>query len=104
MNRARVSDEVEASPRIPGKEIGRQHVALESIAAPARQHDVSSHVGAAVREGVHVVEGGELEVERRGAVHAAAAAITHGGSLDGSLLMSGWNVLAPTGRAREAGE
>lgn len=104
MHGARVSDEVEAGPGIPRKEISWQQVALEAIAARARQHDVTRHVGAAVGEGVHVVERGNFEVERRGAVHAAAAAITHRGSLDGSLLMSGWNVLAPTGQAREAGK
>ena len=104
MHRARVSDEVEAGPGIPRKEFGRQQVALETIAARARQHDVSRHVSAAVCQRMHVVERGNFEVERRGAVHAAAAAITHRGSLDGSLLMSGWNVLAPTGRARKAGK
>jgi hypothetical protein len=104
MHRACVSDEVEAGPGVSRKEFGRQEVALEAITARARQHDVSRDVSAAVGERVHVVERRNFEVERRGAVHAAAAAITHRGSLDRSLLMSGWNVLAPSGQAREAGK
>jgi hypothetical protein len=104
VHRSRVSDEIEAGPGIPGEEFGRQQVAFQSVAPRARQHDVARHVRAPVGQWMHVVESGEFEVERGGTVHAASAAVTHGGAFDGSLLMSGWNDFAAASRAREAGE
>ena len=41
----------------------------------------------AVRQGVYVIEGGEIEFQVRAAVHAAAAAVAHGRTLDGALLV-----------------
>lgn len=104
MYRPRVRDEIEACPGISREEFGRQHVTLEPVASAARQHDVARHVGPTVRQRMHVIERGVIEIERRRAIDAAAAAVAHGGPLDRSLLVSGWYVLAPTTGAREAGE
>ena len=104
MHRPSMGDEVDPCPGISREEFRRQHVPLQPIASPAREHHVARHVRAAVRERMHVVERGVIEIERRGAVHTSAAAVTHGGSLDRSFLMSGRNVLSPAGRPREAGK
>ena len=93
MHRARVSDEVLSRPRITSEEFCRQQVSLETIALRARQYDVAHCVSATVGKRMHVVERGEVELEHRAAVHAAAAAITHGCSLERSLLMSGGDLL-----------
>ena len=88
MGRACVRDEIEPGPRIAGEEISRQHVSLEAIAARARKYHVARYVGATVRERMNVVERREVELEPRGAVHAAPPAVAHGGTLDRSLLVA----------------
>ena len=93
MHSARVGDEVLSRPRIASEEFSRQQVSLETIARGTRQHDVAHCVSAAVGEWMHVVQRGEVELEHRAAVHAPAAAITHGCSLERSLLMSGGDLL-----------
>ena len=81
-----VDDEVHARPGKASEEVGWQHVALEPVAAAARSDEVARDVCAAFRERVHVVEGSDIELEGSGAIHAAAAAVTHRGALDRSFL------------------
>lgn len=104
MHRSRVLNEIRARPRISGEELGRQQVSLQSIAARTGEDDVARYVRTAVRPREHMIERGELELERRRAVHTAAAAIAHGGALDRALLMTGGNLFGPASDARDAGE
>src|SRR5439155_17658780 len=69
------------------------------------EDDVAGMVGAAVREGIDVVEGRGLEVEHGGAVDAAPAAVAHGSAFDCAFVTSSPKVLhgAP-GAALEAGD
>ena len=95
MHCARMRNEVESCPRVTSKEFVRQQITLEPIAAAAGEDDVPGHVRAAVRQRIHVIERGEVELQGRGAVHAAAAAVAHRGSLDRPLLMSGGDLFGP---------
>ena len=104
MNGASVGDEVLARPRIAGKEFGRQQVSLESIARAAGEDDVARRMGSAVGERVHVVERREVELELRSAVDAAAAAVTHGCTLERPFLMTWRNFFCPAAEARSSGE
>jgi len=99
MHRARVGDEVLPRPRIPSEEFGRQQVSLETVARRAGQDDVAHCVSAAVGKRMHMVQSGDVELEQRAAVDAAAAAVTHGSSLERSLLMSGGDLLDSTADA-----
>jgi hypothetical protein len=89
MHRPGVQNEILPCPRVAHEKFRRQQIAFESIAAPARQHQVAGYVRTAVRERVHVIECGEIELERGGAIHAAMSAVAHGGALDRALLGSG---------------
>jgi hypothetical protein len=104
MHGTRVENEIQTCPGKAREEFSRQQIALESIAAPAGENDVARHVCAAVREGMHVVQGGEIEIQRRGAVHTPAAAVAHGRAFDRSLLMSGGDWLRPATEARGSRE
>ena len=104
MHGARVGDEVEARPWIPGEEFRRQQVSLQPVAARAGEDDVPRNVSAAVRQRMHVVERREIEVEGRGAVDATSSAIAHRGAFDRALLVAGRDVLATAGRSRESGK
>src|SRR4051794_35678423 len=88
VDRPGVLDEIKTRPGIAGKELGRQQIALETIAAPARGDEVAGRVNAALGERKDVVDGGDVVVERRGAVDTPAAAITHHGVLNGALLVA----------------
>src|SRR3954462_14202380 len=105
MHCPRVRDEIETRPWVAGEEVRRQQVALEPVASPAREYEVARHVWAAVRQRVHVIERREIEFLRLGAVHAAPAAVAHGGSLDRVFLAGRQNVPAPprgdSGRTRK---
>jgi len=106
MHGAGVVDEVHPRPRVSHEKFSRQHVSLEPIAARARGHEVAGRCRATVSERMHVVERRVLEIEERGAVHAAASAVSHGGALDGSLLGARVRLGAQPGgrdRAVEAG-
>ena len=85
MHRARVPHEICAGPGIGREELIGKQVALQLIAARAREYDVRRVVHAAMRERVNVIERRGLEVQRRGAVDAAAATIPHGRTLDRTL-------------------
>jgi hypothetical protein len=57
-----------------------------------------------VRERMHVIQRGEVEVEWCGAVDTPASAVTHGSAFDGALLITGTNLLGPpraAGRSRK---
>ena len=99
MHGASVGDEVLSCPRIAGEKFGRQQISLETVARGAREHDVPRRVRPAMGEWMYVVERREVEFEQRAAVHAAAAAVTHGSSLERSLLMSGGDLLDSTADA-----
>ena len=99
MNRPSMRDEVLSRPRIASEEFGRQQVSLQSIARPACEHHVARRMCAAVSEWMHVVERREVELQRRSAVDAAAAAVTHGRPLERSLLMPRWDLLDSTADA-----
>ena len=96
---ARVVDEVQSCPGISGEEFSRKHVALEAIAASAGGDEVPGRVNAAARERENVVDGRYVEVERRGAVNAAAAAVTHHGVLDRTLLVAAMGTVRLLGAA-----
>jgi hypothetical protein len=53
-----------------------------------------------MRQRVHVVQCGEIEVQLGRAVHTAPAAVTHRGVLYCSLVRAGRNVLGPARNAR----
>ena len=99
-----VGDEVESRPRVASKELGRQQVSLEAIASRAGEDDVPRHVSAAMRQRMHVIERGELELERSSAIHAASAAVPHRGSFDRPLLRAGGNLFCAPGDSRRAWE
>ena len=89
VHRARIAHEVCPRPRMPSKELDREQVPLERVTSPAGGHQVARHVGAAMRERVDVVQRGGLQLQGLRAVDAAAAAVAHGGALDGALLAAG---------------
>ena len=101
-----VMDEVVSGPGMSIKEILWHEIALEPVAAMAGGHEIARRVRAAAGEWQHVVQRGDREVEGRGAVHTAAAAIPHGGAFDGELMLS-WEEapepVAVAGRTRETG-
>ena len=85
MHGARVTHEVGTSPGIFREEFVREGIALQLIAANAGKNDVAGMVDSTVCEGIDVIERCRLEVQRRGAVDAAAATVPHGRTLDGTL-------------------
>ena len=87
MHCPRVQDEVQTGPRESREELGGKQIALEAIAARAGENDVPGNVRASTRERMDVIQRGKIEFKRRRAVDAAAAAVAHGGALDGSFLM-----------------
>ena len=101
MNCPGVNDEVRARPWKSGKKFSGEHVALEAVAAAAGRDEVASDVRPSLGERMHVIQRGDVELERGGAVDAAPAAITHRGSLDRSLLCV-W--VQPPGVAGYAGD
>src|SRR5438309_10922379 len=86
MHRACVLNEVQSRPRVLGEELGREQVTLETIAAAARGNEVARRVHAALGERKYVIDGGDVDVERSGAVHAAPAAVTHHSVFNRALL------------------
>src|SRR5258705_4959533 len=72
---ARVMYEVRPRPRIAQEEFRGQHVGLEAIARGTGDDDVAGRMGTALGERMNMIERGTRVVERRGAVHAAAAAV-----------------------------
>jgi hypothetical protein len=87
MHRSGVRDEILAGPGVAREELRRQEIAFEAIARSAGENDVARNVRAAVRQRLNVIQRGEIEFQVRAAVHAAAAAIAHGRTLDGALLV-----------------
>jgi len=85
MHGSRVAHEVGARPRIPFKELVREHVALEAITRGTRRDQVAGSVWPSVRDRVDVIERRDVERQRNGAVDAASAAITHGSVLERTL-------------------
>ena len=104
MDRPGVEDEVQARPREASEKLSWQEIALQAIAPSAGEDHVARNMGAAVRKWLHVVQRGEIEFERGGAVDAPAAAVAHGGAFDRSFQMSGGDWLGPAIRARDSGE
>ena len=99
MHRASVGDEVESRPGIAGEELGRQEIALQAVTASAGGDEIAGRVDAALGEREDVIDRSEVELERRGAVDAAPAAVTHHGVLNGALLVAAWRALGPFGAA-----
>jgi len=99
MHGASVRDEVESRPRIAGEEFRREEIALEAITAPAGGDEISRRVDAALGEREYVIDRGEVELERGGAVDAAPAAVTHHGVLYRALLVAAWRALGAFGAA-----
>lgn len=87
MHGSRVMNEVAPGPRVAHEELHGEHVSLETIARCARGYDVAGYVRTSLGEWVDVIERGTRDVEWRGAVDAAAAAVAHGGQLDRALLL-----------------
>jgi hypothetical protein len=61
-------------------------------------------VSAPVRQRMHVVERRDVKLQRRTAVHAAAATVPHGRPLECSLLMAGGDLLGSTADTRRSWE
>src|SRR5438067_2046773 len=99
MDGARMRDEVQPRPGIADEELAWKEVTFQPIASATGEDDVSRHVSAAVRQRIHVIQRREVELESRGAVHAAAAAVAHCGSLDRPLLVPGGNLFGPAWRS-----
>jgi hypothetical protein len=100
MHGARVRDEIESGPRVPRKEFRRQQIALQPIAAAAGEDDVARDMSASVRERMHVIERGDVEIEQRPAVDAAVVAIAHRGVLDRALEAARRNAVSGARSAR----
>jgi hypothetical protein len=109
MNGASISHEIRAGPGIGREERVGKEIALQSITAGARQNDVPGVVNATVRERMNVVQCGGFEVERDGAIDAAASTIAHRGALDRTLVtrpakMADTRVARAPSEAGETGE
>ncbi len=107
MHHAGVEQEVHPSQRVANEEVVRQHVALETIAGSTGRDQVAvrGHPPASTR--VHVIDRRMIVLERRTAVHAAAAAVAHHGALECPLEVDVAKVGAVTPAeksARRAGE
>jgi len=85
MHGSRVAHEVRARPRIPSKELVREHIALEAITRRTRRDQVAGSVWPSLRDRVYVIERRDVERQRNGAVDAASAAIAHGSVLERTL-------------------
>jgi hypothetical protein len=103
MYRARVRDEVESGQWIPNEKFRWEQIALEPVAAGAREDEVAGHVRASVGEWMDMVERGDIEVELRRAVDTTVVAVAHCGVLDGAFQTRGPDVLSAR-RAAEARE
>lgn len=82
-----VVDEVESGPGVTGEEIGRKEIALQSVTAPAGRDQVAGSVQSAFGERKDVINRGDVEVQRGGAVDAAPSAVTHHCVFDRTLLV-----------------
>ena len=82
-----VVDEVESSPGVAGEEFGGKEIALQSVTATACRDKIAGSVQSAFGEWKDVIDRGDVEVQRGGAVHAAPSAITHHGVFDRTLLV-----------------
>ena len=85
MHSTGVSNEVDTGPRVPREELVGEHVPFHSVTRRASRNKIPGGVRATPREGEDMIEGGRIEVEPRGAVDAAAAAVTHGSALERAL-------------------
>src|SRR5881628_2977608 len=106
VNGARITHEVGAGPGIGGEEFVGKEIAFQLVAANAGEDDVPGMVHPALGKRIHVVERRRVKIEGAGAIDAAAAAVAHGGALDGALV-SGPAKVADAGASRaprEAGE
>src|SRR5690242_3731241 len=101
MHRARILDEVESRPRISSEELGREEIAFQAITSAAGGDEIAGGVDATLGEREYVIDGGEVVVERRGAVDTAATAVTHHRVLDRALLVGAWRALGSFGPARD---
>src|SRR4051812_26569032 len=86
MHGARISHEIRTCPRVVGKEVVRQEIAFQGVTAKAGENDVSGMMSAAMREGVHMVEGRGFKVERSATIDAASPAVAHGRAFDRALV------------------
>jgi hypothetical protein len=95
-----------ACPGIGGEKRVREEVALQPVTVRARKNDVAGVMHAAVRQGIYVIEGSCFEIESRGAVDAAPAAVAHRGAFDRALVSSPAKVADArlTDAASDAGE
>ena len=99
MHGARIVNEVQTRPWITREEFRREQIAFEAIAAPAGGDEVPGRVNTASCQRENVVYCGNVEVERGGAVDTAAAAVTHHGVLDRTLLVATMDALRLFGAA-----
>src|SRR5690348_7182912 len=104
MHGAGILNEVEPRPGIAGEELGGEQIALQPIAAAAGGNEVARRVLAAFGEREDVIDCGEVEIERRGAVDAAATAVTHHGVLYRALLVADYCALVSSGASRDSGK
>lgn len=104
MYRMGVVYEVEPRPWKASEKLTGRQISFQAVAATAGENEVAGIVGATFREREDVVQRGGLELETRSAVHAAAAAIPHGRTLESALLVGGAHPASTTRLARDAGE
>jgi len=102
-----VLNEIEACPGVAREELCWEQVTFEAITAAARGDEITRRMDAALRERKNVIDGGDFEVERSGAIHAAPAAITHHGVFNSALLVAAWSAFGAFGTpggSRKTGE
>ena len=81
-----VEQKVETRVRIPREELLREQIAFASVAGTARGNEVAGRVSAASGQWLDVVQRRRLEIERRSAIDAPAAAVPQRRALEGTLV------------------
>jgi hypothetical protein len=87
MNCPRIRQKILPRTRISEKEFQRQHISFHSITRPARHHQIPRRVRSAFGEWIDMIDRGEIQIEWRAAIDAAAAAVAHHGAFHGALVL-----------------
>jgi hypothetical protein len=94
---ARIQDEVVTGPGVAHEELDRQQLSLQSIATHTSRDDVPERMGASMRQRVNMVESRGRKLERVSAIHAAPAAVAHGGAFNCVFVVGCWRSVGATG-------
>jgi hypothetical protein len=80
MNGPRIREEILPRTGISEKEFEGQHIAFEPITRPTRHDQIPRRMRSAMRQWIHMIDRGEIDIEESAAIDAAAAAIAHRGA------------------------